>query len=229
MVEILCMKVMETRMRFESVTKCICRSISFKRNAFVGQWGFSFKPFLFQLWKLIWLKWQTNFNHGITLVTSEHVFVIIVVITLVTFCWLSPCKIAGEQEKWEWWKILHQKLGEKENWLFPENWASEVIGHLFDYCPHNKISALTTKTTRNYPTVIYKLLHYSKISSDRHNHVHVGKMKEKANTRHHQPIVDNTKTRQSASLKTRFSVVAIIDDLCNCIMRFTMMMMMMPR
>ena len=89
-------------------------------------------------------------------------FVIIVVITLVTFCWLSPCKIAGEQEKWEWWKILHQKLGEKENWLFPENWASEVIGHLFDYCPHNKISALTTKTTRNYPTVIYKLLHYPK-------------------------------------------------------------------
>ena len=169
MVEILCMKVMETKTRFESVTKCICRSISFKRNAFVGQGGYSFKAFLFHLWTLIWLKWQTNFNHGVTLVTSEHVFfVIIVVITLVTFCWLSPCKIAGEQEKWEWWKILHQKLGEKENWLFPENWASEVIGHLFDYCPHNKISALTNQNHKKRPNSNLQTFALSKISSDRH-------------------------------------------------------------
>ena len=55
-------------------------------------------------------------------------------------------------------------------------------------------------------------------------------MKQKANGRQC-PIVDNTKerTRQSTSLRGFLVVtatpIAIIDDLCKCIIRFVMMMM----
>ena len=229
MVEILCMKVMETKTRFESVTKCICRSISFKRNAFVGQWGFSFKPFLFQLWKLIWLKWQTNFNHGVTLVTSEHVFChhssyhighILLVVSVQDCRGTRKVGMMKDSAPKAWGKrklAISRKLGLWGNWTFV--WLLSSQQNL----------SSNNQNYKKLPDSNLQTFAFSKISSDRHNHVHVGKMKEKANTRHHQPIVDNTKTRQSASLKTRFSVVAIIDDLCNCIMRFTRMTMMMPK